>query len=68
VAAVTCLWLSVFGTRPITVVLIRDKSAIGYDLALVTTDATASPAQVIQRRRQMEHRGGDTRYEADLRR
>ena len=29
--------------------LIRDKSATGYDLALVTTDAAASPAQVIQR-------------------
>ena len=48
-AAVICLWPSVFGTRPVTVVLIRDKSATGYDLALVTTDATASPAQVIQR-------------------
>jgi DDE superfamily endonuclease len=48
-AAVTCLWPSVFGTRPVTAVLIRDKSATGYDLALVTTDATASPAQVIHR-------------------
>jgi hypothetical protein len=47
--AVTCLWHSVFGTRPVTVVLIRDKSATGYDLALVTTDAAASPTQVIQR-------------------
>jgi hypothetical protein len=48
-AVVTCLWHSVFGTRPVTAVLIRDKSATGYDLALVTTDAAASPAQVIQR-------------------
>jgi hypothetical protein len=48
-AVVTCLWHSVFGTRPVTVVLIRDKSATGYDLALVTTDASASPAQVIHR-------------------
>jgi hypothetical protein len=48
-ATVTCLWPSVFGTRPVTVVLIRDKSATGYDLALITTDATASPAQVIKR-------------------
>jgi hypothetical protein len=47
--AVTCLWPSVFGTRPVTVVLIRDKSATGYDLALVTTDAAASPAQAVQR-------------------
>jgi hypothetical protein len=30
-------------------VLIRDRSASGYDLALVTTDLTASPAQVIER-------------------
>jgi Transposase DDE domain len=48
-AAVTCLWHSVFGTRPVTVVLIRDRSAAGYDLALVTTDTAASPAQVIER-------------------
>ena len=32
-AAVTCLWPSVFGTRPVTVVLIRDESGTGYDLA-----------------------------------
>jgi hypothetical protein len=30
-------------------VLIRDKSKTGYDLALVTTDAAASAAQVIER-------------------
>jgi DDE superfamily endonuclease len=48
-AALTCLWPSVFGTRPVTVVLIRDRSRAGYDLALVTTDAAASAAQVIER-------------------
>jgi DDE superfamily endonuclease len=48
-AAVTCLWYSVFGTRHVQVVLLRDKSASGYDLALVTTDLDASPAQVIER-------------------
>ena len=48
-AAVTCLWYSVFGSRPVTVVLVRDKSASGCDLALVTTDATATAAQVIER-------------------
>jgi hypothetical protein len=48
-AAVTCLWPSVFGTRAVTVVLIRDRSASGYDLALVTTDTAASAAQVIER-------------------
>ena len=47
-AAVTCLWHSVFGTRPVTVVLIRDKSKTGYDLALVTTDPAATAA-VIER-------------------
>jgi hypothetical protein len=48
-AAVTCLWYSVFGTRPVQVVLLRDKSSSGYDLALVTTDLNATPAQVIER-------------------
>ena len=37
------------GTRPVTVVLIRDRSTTGYDLALVTTDTAASAAQVIER-------------------
>jgi len=48
-AAITCLWHSVFGTRPATVVLIRDKAKTGYDLALVSTDAAASAAAIIQR-------------------
>jgi hypothetical protein len=47
-AEVTCRWPLVFGTRPVTLVLIRDRSTTGYDLALVTTDAAASAA-VIQR-------------------
>jgi hypothetical protein len=48
-AALTCLWPSVFGTRAVTVVLIRDRSAAGYDLALVTTDTAATAARVIER-------------------
>jgi hypothetical protein len=48
-AAITCLWHSVFGARPVAVVLIRDRSASGYDLALVTTDTAAPPARVIER-------------------
>jgi len=48
-AAVTCLWPSVFGTRAVTVALIRERFTAGYDLALVTTDTTATPAQVIER-------------------
>ena len=45
----TCLWHSVFGSRPVTVVIVRDKSASGFDIALVTTDTTATAAQVIER-------------------
>ena len=48
-AAFTCLWPSVFGARAVTVVLIRDRSTTGYDLALVTTDSAATAAQVIER-------------------
>jgi DDE superfamily endonuclease len=48
-AVITCLWYSVFGSRPVTVVLIRDRSTAGYDLALVTTDTAAPAAQVIER-------------------
>ena len=48
-AVITCLWYSVFGTRQVQVVLIRDRSATGYDLALVTTDPNATAAQVIER-------------------
>src|SRR6266702_1134291 len=35
--AFTCLWYCVTGAKTVTVVLIRDKSKTGYDLALVTT-------------------------------
>jgi len=48
-AVVTCLWHSVFGTCHVQVVLARDKSSSGYDLALVTTDLDTTPAQVIER-------------------
>jgi hypothetical protein len=47
--AITCLWHGVFGPRRVQVLLIRDVSATGYDLALVTTDLDASPAAVIER-------------------
>jgi len=67
-AALTCLWHSVFGTRPVTVVLIRDKSKTGYDLALVTTDTAASVAHVIERYAGRWPVGGDRRQQADLRR
>jgi hypothetical protein len=48
-AAVTCLRPTVFAARQVTAVLIRDRSAAGYDLALVTTDTAATAAQVIER-------------------
>ena len=48
-AAITCLWHGVFGTRTVQVVLIRDRTQTGYDLALATTDLAASPAAVIER-------------------
>jgi len=47
--ALTCLWYSVAGTAPVTVILIRDKKNAGYDLALVTTEENPDIAQVIER-------------------
>ena len=49
VYAFTCLWYSVTGTAPVTVILIRDKSKTGCDLALVTTEKDPDVAQVIER-------------------
>ncbi len=48
-AAFTCLWYSVTGAAPVTVILIRDKPKTGYDLALVTTEKSPDVAQVIER-------------------
>jgi hypothetical protein len=48
-AMVTCLWYSVFGPRPVTVVIVRDRPGSGFGIALVTTDRTASAEQVIER-------------------
>ena len=49
VHAFTCLWYSVTGAKPVTVILIRDKSKTGYDLALVTTEKNPDIARVIER-------------------
>jgi DDE superfamily endonuclease len=50
VACFTCLWPSVFGTRPVNVVLVRAPDAPdGFDLALVTTDLAATPAELVER-------------------
>ncbi|MGH3281043.1 MAG: IS701 family transposase [Trebonia sp.] len=48
-AVLTCLWYSVFGTRPVTVVIVRDKPGAGFGIALVTTDRTATAEQLIER-------------------
>jgi hypothetical protein len=50
VACFTCLWPAVFATRPVNVVLVRAPDAPdGFDLALVTTDLAATPAELVQR-------------------
>jgi hypothetical protein len=49
VHALTCLWYSVTGAAPVTVILIRDKSRTGYDIALVTTEKAPDIAAVIER-------------------
>ncbi|MHB1783755.1 MAG: IS701 family transposase, partial [Acidimicrobiales bacterium] len=49
VAVIRCLWYGVFGPQAVQVVLVRDKSTTGYDVALVTTDLAASAAQIIER-------------------
>jgi hypothetical protein len=48
-AALTCLWYSVAGTAPVTVILIRDKKETGFDLALITTEKNPDIAVVIER-------------------
>ncbi|MGH3122029.1 MAG: IS701 family transposase [Streptosporangiaceae bacterium] len=48
-AVVTCLWYSVFGSRPVTVIIVRDKPGGGFGIALVTTDQAATAEQVIER-------------------
>ncbi len=50
-ATLTCLWYGVFGTQPVQVVLVRDgaTTTTGYGIALVSTDLTATAAQIIER-------------------
>lgn len=49
VAVISCLWYGVLGPKPVQVVLVRDKKTSGYDVALVTTDGSATPAAIIER-------------------
>src|SRR6266540_1690617 len=49
-ATLSCLWYTVFGPQPVTVVLIREaETSRGYDLALVTTQAHATAGQIVER-------------------
>ncbi len=49
-ATINCLWYTVFGAQPVTVVLLRESDASrGYDLALVTTDPHATASQIVER-------------------
>jgi hypothetical protein len=46
--AITCLWHGVFGPRRVQVLLIRDVSATGYDLALVTSPGYWRAARMLR--------------------
>jgi hypothetical protein len=43
------LWYLPFGTRQVRLVMVRDPGISGYDIALITTDVDATPAQVVER-------------------
>lgn len=49
VATIACLWYGVFGPQHVHVILVRDKTTTGYNVALVTTDLAATAAQIIER-------------------
>ena len=46
---IRCLWYGVFGPQHVQVVIVRDKSTTGYDVALTTTDLAATATQIIER-------------------
>ena len=48
IAVLDCLWYGVFGPTPVRMVLIRDQQT-GPMLALVTTDPTVTPADLVAR-------------------
>lgn len=52
VAEQTCRWYGVWRTDPVRVICVRDRAHTpkrGYDIALITTDLTATAEQVIAR-------------------
>jgi hypothetical protein len=45
-----CLWYGAFGRQPVQVVLVRPPGRVdGYDVALVSTDLAATPAELVGR-------------------
>ena len=45
-----CLWYGTFGRQPMQVVLARPPGRVdGYDVALVSTDLAATPAELVER-------------------
>jgi hypothetical protein len=45
-----CLWYGAFGRQPVQVVLVRPPGRVdGYDVALVSTDLVATPAELVER-------------------
>ena len=59
VHAFRCLWYEAFGSQQVQVVIIQDaKKPSGYELALISTDLQAAPAQPDRTlRRPLAHRG-----------
>ena len=50
VHAFRCLWYEAFGSQPVQVLIIQDPDKpSGYELALISTDLDATPAQLIER-------------------
>jgi DDE superfamily endonuclease len=48
--AFRCLWYDAFGQQLVQVVIINDESKLqGYELALISTDLNATPAQIVER-------------------
>lgn len=43
------LWYLPFETQPVQLILVRDLGTGGHDIALITTDLIASPAQIVER-------------------
>ncbi len=49
-ATIDCLWGPLGPETPVRVILIQDTAkASGYQIALITTDLTATPAQIVER-------------------